>query len=200
MTDPQRSAAPTLIILAGPNGADKTTAAPFVLRDFLGIDEFVNADDIARGLSGFAPEREAFAAGRAMLSRLRELAAARASFAFETTLSTRSYAAWIPRLRAAGFRISLVFLYLPSPEVAVERVAGRVSEGGHDVPESLIRRRYRRGLVNLVQLYIPLADSWTIYDNSGPSPNPIAKRLAGSPPSVLRPDLWESITRESKAD
>jgi predicted ABC-type ATPase len=130
--------APDVVVLAGPNGAGKSTSAPSILRDALGVDEFVNADDIARGLSDFEPERAAMAAGRIMLARLRELAQQRRSLAFETTLASRSFAPWLAELVRTGYQFHLVFLWLPSPDMAVARGAARVREGGHDVPEETI--------------------------------------------------------------
>lgn len=156
--------APSVVILAGPNGAGKTTASPFVIRDTLGIREFVNADHIAQGLSGFSPETTAVAAGRIMLSRLHELGRKRATFAFETTLATRSFAPWLRRLKGEGYRVHLLFLALPTPEFAIERVRLRVSQGGHDVPEDVIRRRFTRGLRNLFSLYAATTDELSIYD------------------------------------
>lgn len=152
--------------MAGPNGAGKSTAAPALLRDLFRIDHFVNADAIAQGMSGFDPDAAALAAGRAMLTRLHELASARRDFAFETTLASRSFAPWIAELRASGYRFALVFLWLPSPEIAIARVAQRVASGGHHVPASTIRRRFDRGLANFFRLYRPLADSWSVYDSS----------------------------------
>lgn len=157
---------PKVIVLAGPNGAGKSTSAARLLRDALGVDEFVNADVIAQGLSAFAPERVAMAAGRIMMRRLKKLAAARASFAFETTLASRTFAPWLADLKASGYRMHVVFLWLPSAEVAMDRVAERVRLGGHDVPEDTIRRRYRAGWANFCELYQPLADSWQVIDNS----------------------------------
>jgi len=191
---------PTIIILAGPNGAGKTTAAPFVLHENFGLTEFVNADDIARGLSGFAPETAAIAAGRIMLARLRSLAASRDTFAFETTLSTRSYARWLPDLQHAGYRVGLVFLYLEGPDLAVKRVRRRVAEGGHDVPEPIVRRRYARGLDNLVNLYLPVADEWAVYNNSGTKPDLIAAGLAGQPERVIDAATWNRITEGHSHD
>ncbi|WP_411725962.1 zeta toxin family protein [Methyloglobulus sp.] len=157
---------PHVIIIAGPNGADKSTTAPILLKDLLGVTEFVNADVIAQGLSAFATEAVAFQAGRIMLKRLHELANKRRNFAFETTLSTRSYAAFLQRLQTQGNRVYLIFLWLPSPEMAIARVAERVLGGGHYVPNDGIQRRYHRGLSNLFKLYLPLANQWRIYDNA----------------------------------
>jgi predicted ABC-type ATPase len=151
---------PHVVILAGPNGPEKSTAAPELLRDYLGITEFVNADVIAQGMSAFAPEDVALQAGKRMLARLRELANERKSFAFETTLAARSYSNLIARLHRNGYRSHLVFLWLPSAELAIRRVASRVHEGGHDIAEETIRRRYDRGLINLFRIYMPLVNSW----------------------------------------
>jgi predicted ABC-type ATPase len=125
-----------VVVLSGPNGAGKSTAAPSLLKGRLSVDQFVNADEIARGLAGFAPETAAIPAGRIMLTRLRELAAARADFAFESTLASRSFARWLESLTSGGYRFHLVFLWLPSADLAVARVRDRVRQGGHDVPET----------------------------------------------------------------
>ena len=156
---------PKVVVLAGPNGAGKTTTAPKLLRGVLGVTEFVNADAIAEGLSGFAPERVSMAAGRVMISRIKTLATERQNFAFETTLASRSFVPWLKELLRAGYEFHLVFLWLPSADAAVARVAERVRLGGHDVPENTVRRRYRTGLKNLFQLYLPLATSWQIVDS-----------------------------------
>ncbi len=157
---------PKVVVLAGPNGAGKSTSAAKLLRGALQVDEFVNADTIAQGLSAFAQDRVAFQAGRIMLKRLAELAVAHSSFGFETTLASRSYATWLAGLRESGYRVHIVFLWLSSVDAAVARVAERVRAGGHDVPESTVRRRYDAGLRNFLTLYMPLADTWQLTDNS----------------------------------
>ena len=159
---------PSVVILAGPNGAGKSTAAPYLLRDALQVDHFVNADAIASGLSAYAPEHAALAAGRIMLQRLHDLAAARSDFAFETTLATRSFAPWLRQLRDDGYLVHLIFLALPSPEVAIERVARRVLAGGHHVPDSVVTRRFYAGIRNLLHLYRPILDRWRVYNNDTP--------------------------------
>lgn len=161
-----RSRHPHVVVLSGPNGAGKSTAAPALLKGALGVTEFVNPDVIAQGLSAFEPERVALAAGRIMLTRLRELARQRVDFAFETTLATRRLAPWLADLRRSGYSVHLIFLWLPSADLAVARVADRVRMGGHAVPEATIRRRYATGLRNLFELYQPLATSWRVYDAS----------------------------------
>lgn len=157
---------PHVIVLAGPNGAGKSTTAPALLKGALGVAEFVNADVIARGLSAFAPERVALAAGRIVLRRLRELADRYASFAFETTMASRRFAPWLAELKKRGYRVHLVFLWLPSADFAIARVAERVRLGGHNVPEHTVRRRYDLGLQNFFLLYQPVATTWRMYDNS----------------------------------
>lgn len=169
-----RVSGPTVVILAGPNGAGKTTFAREYLPQEAGCPVFVNADLIAAGLAPFDPATAAVRAGRIMQAEIRAHARAGRSFAFETTLSGRGWARWIPRWRAAGYRVEIVFLALPSPEAAVARVAARVRLGGHDVPEPVVRRRFLAGRRNFEDVYRDLADSWMLYDNAGPEPAPLA--------------------------
>lgn len=157
---------PKLYIIAGCNGAGKTTASFTILPDALECREFVNADEIARGLSPFNPEEMAIEAGRLMLSRIDELMRERRTFAIETTLSTRSYRNTVRRAHAAGYDVILLFFCLPSPELAISRVAQRVSNGGHNIPPDTVRQRYYRGLHNLFEIFMPIVDEWTLYDNS----------------------------------
>ena len=157
---------PKLYIIAGCNGAGKTTASYTVLPEMLGCKEFVNADEIAKGLSPFNPESVAIEAGRLMLQRMDDLLSEGSDFAFETTLSTRSYVKFIERAQAKGYFVTLRYFWLPTPEQAIERVATRVREGGHNIPSDVIRRRYANGIKNLTALYIPLCNYWAIYDNS----------------------------------
>ena len=186
---------PQVVVIAGPNGAGKSTLAPFLLRDTLDLHDYVNADPIALGLSGFNPASVAFKAGRVMMNRLRDLARQRKSFAFETTLATRSYAAWIEELRNEGYNFQLIFLWLRSPELAVRRVQERVLSGGHDVPASVVLRRYARGLRNFWTIYQPLADVWSVYDNSGfPEPTSIASGARDRPLEILREEAWTTFS------
>lgn len=185
---------PQIVIIAGPNGAGKSTLAPAILRDTYSLLEFVNADTISAGLSAFNAEAVALDAGRVMLTRLRELAAHKQSFAFESTLATRSYAPWISRLVEEGYEFHLLFLWLNNVELAIQRVAERVRNGGHEVSDHIIRRRYRRGLENLSQLYLPLADTWAVYDNSGAaSPLLIASGGRERTSTVVLADVWQSV-------
>ena len=157
---------PHLYIIPGCNGAGKTTASYTVLPEMLGCREFVNADEIARGLSPFNPGSVAIEAGRLMLQRMNDLLSEGTDFAFETTLATRSYVRFIEQAHAKGYFVTLLYFWLPTPQQAVERVATRVREGGHDIPREVICRRYRMGLKNLTALYAPICDYWAIYDNS----------------------------------
>lgn len=161
---------PRVIIIAGPNGAGKTTFAREFLPQEAGCPVFVNADLIAAGLSPFAPEQAAIRAGRLMLEAIAEHAAKRESFAFETTLAGRGYARQIPQWQERGYHVELFFLGLPTADLAVQRVAERVRQGGHNVPEGTIRRRFAAGLRLLKQVYQPLVDEWAVYDNSGDEP------------------------------
>lgn len=157
---------PTLYIIAGCNGAGKTTASMSVLPEVLDCHEFVNADEIAKGLSPFRPEEVAFEAGRLMLRRIDLLMRKKATFAIETTLATKTYRNLVIRARDSGYKVVLLFFWLPSPEMAEQRVAGRVASGGHDIPPDVIRRRYWLGLRNLFSIFAPLVDLWSLYDNS----------------------------------
>jgi predicted ABC-type ATPase len=156
-----------IVIIAGPNGAGKTTFALEFLPNEADCPVFVNADLIAAGLSPFAPDLAALKAGRLMLEAIAEHAAKGESFAFETTLSGRTYARRISRWQAAGYRVSSIFLALPSPEFAIARVKERVHQGGHDVPEIETRRCFDAGLRNFQNVYRDLVDAWSYYDNSG---------------------------------
>ena len=164
-----------ILIIAGPNGAGKTTFATEFLPNEAQCPIFVNADLIAAGLSPFQTDLVGFRAGRLMLRQIREHARRGESFAFETTLSGFVYARWIPRWRTQGYRVKLFFLRLPTPEAAIARVAQRVSEGGHDVPESVIRRRFHTGSRNFEDVYRGLVDEWAEYDNSGDVPQLLAE-------------------------
>jgi predicted ABC-type ATPase len=159
-----------IVILGGPNEAGKTTTAQLLLPRTLAMREFVNADEIARGLSPFNTDGAAMAAGRVMLQRLAQLVERGESFAFETTCAGRQHVRWLPVAKANGWRLDLIYLWLRSPEMAIARVARRVRGGGPDIPPDVVRRRWRAGLVNMRRLYLPLADNARIYDNSGEQP------------------------------
>lgn len=189
---------PRVVVLAGPNGAGKSTAAPSLLRDGFGVRHFVNADEIARGLSAYDPEGVAFAAGRLLLARLDELASERVNFAFETTLASRTFAPRLRALRRLGYTVHLVFLWLPTPELAVERVRRRVASGGHDIPEIVVRRRYARGIRNFFSIYRPLATTWALYDSSRQVPRPIAFGKGAIQMSILDEPSWRAFEESKK--
>ncbi len=185
---------PLVVVIAGPNGAGKSTAAPRLLQEALTVSEFVNADPIAAGLSAFRPDSVAIGAGRVMLARLKALAQARADFAFETTLASRSFSPWLMRLRTSGYRVHLAFLSLPTADLAVARVAERVRRGGHDVPERVVRRRFVAGLRNLFTVYQSIADTWQVFDNSTlGGPRLIASGRKGQDVTVLDAGAWAHL-------
>jgi predicted ABC-type ATPase len=155
-----------LYIIAGCNGAGKTTASMTVLPEILNCYEFVNADEIAKGLSPFQPEKVAIEAGRIMLKRLKDLLESGVDFAFETTLSTRSYVSFIKEAALKDYKITLIFVYLKNAELAKKRVRERVLRGGHNIENDVIERRYAAGLKNFFQLYMPICNLWMVVDNS----------------------------------
>ncbi len=188
--------APRVVVIAGPNGAGKSTSAPRLLVEALAVDEFVNADTIAAGLSGLHPERVAFEAGRLMLGRIAALSARRASFAFETTLATRGFAGLLTRLHAAGYRSHVVFLSLPSPEIAMARVQERMARGGHHVAGDVVRRRFFRGLTAFFGTYRELARSWILMDNSMLcDPQIVASKTLGGSETVIDVGRWDLLWR-----
>ncbi|NDC41285.1 MAG: zeta toxin [Chitinophagia bacterium] len=158
---------PDFYIIGGCNGAGKTTASFTVFPEILDCREFVNADSIAAGLSPFNPESVAILAGRIMLARIHELMAEKATFAIETTLSTRSYVSLVRRAQEFGYTVTILYIWLPSPQMAIERVAQRVSKGGHNIPRDVIERRYYKGLHHFFHLFMPICDNWYLVDNAG---------------------------------
>lgn len=192
--------APIVVVLGGPNGAGKSTAAPRLLKGALGVVEFLNADMIARGLSPFDPEGAALAASEVMLQRMDSLASASVSFGLESTLAARSLAPRLRELVNRAYEFHLVFLYLRSADLAVARVADRVRLGGHNIPETTIRRRYRAGLKNFFDLYRPIATTWQMFDNSRVGRMDLiaagtSRRTSRAPQSTL----WKRIQREARS-
>lgn len=157
---------PTMYVISGCNGAGKTTASYTILSEMLQCRDFVNSDEIARGISPFDLSHAAIDAGRVMLKRIKELTDTKEDFAFETTLAVRSYASLIEKTKKKGYEIMLVYFWLNSPDLAVERVQNRIIAGGHSIPENVIRRRYWSGMRNLFNIYIPLSDRWLLINNS----------------------------------
>lgn len=164
-----------IYIIAGPNGSGKTTFAKKFLPDYAECPNFVNADLIAQGLSPFSPRSVAIKAGKLVLAQIHEFAEKGVDFGFESTLSGKSYVKLLKKLKEKGYQLHLFFLWIPGPQLAINRIKGRVAEGGHDVPIRDIRRRFGRSIDNFLKLYQPLLDSWIIFNNAGINPALIAK-------------------------
>jgi predicted ABC-type ATPase len=182
-----------LYIIAGCNGAGKTTASFTILPEMLHCKEFVNADEIARGLSPFQPETVSFQAGRIMLERIEELIGSKVDFAFETTLTTLSYVNTIKLAKELGYSVTLLYFWLNDVNLAIERVKSRVSEGGHDIPVETIKRRYYRGMFNLVHKFIPICDYWLVIDNSGAAYTYIAEGQGETELKIYDTAIWQQI-------
>lgn len=182
-----------LYIIAGCNGAGKTTASFTILPEVLDCKEFINADEIAKGLSPFQPESVATQAGRIMLARMDELLQKGETFAFETTLATKSYKQKIEWAQANGYEVTLLFFWLDSPNMAKKRVAQRVVEGGHSIPSQTIERRYHNGIANLFAIYIDMVDICYIFDNSEGERTPIAKKYKGGKEIIYNTDLYNQM-------
>ena len=174
-----------LYVIAGCNGAGKTTASFTILPDILSCKEFVNADEIAKGLSPFQPEKVAFEAGRIMIKRINELLDAEQTFAFETTLATKSYKSKALEAQEKGYVVTLLFFWLKSVEMATDRVKTRVAEGGHDIPIEVIERRYNRGIKNLFDIYLNIVDEALIFDNSEGKNQLIASKILDNSVNIV---------------
>jgi predicted ABC-type ATPase len=188
---------PNLYIIAGCNGAGKTTASYTVLPEILNCKEFVNADNIAAGISPFNPESVAIEAGRIMLKRINELLEEGADFALETTLSTKSYVSFVKKAQQIGYKVNLLYFWLSSPEMAHDRVAKRVSKGGHNIPIDVIDRRYYRGIQNLINLYIPVCDKWLVMNNVGQTSKLVAQGSTQFGEVIINTDIWNTILIQS---
>lgn len=191
---------PNVVVLAGPNGAGKTTSATGLLDNTFRVEEFVNADIIAKGLSGFRSGNAAMEAGRITLRRLKQLGDDREDFAFETTLASKTFAPFLRRLIADGYSFHLVFFWLSSAELAISRVAHRVAAGGHDIPPGDIRRRYTAGLQNFFKIYRPLTATWAMYDNSLGETALVADGCGVETSRVFLPKVWESIQHHDRSE
>ena len=188
---------PDLYIIAGCNGAGKTTASYTILPEILNCKEFVNADNIAAGISPLNPESVAIEAGRIMLNRVAALMDERADFAFETTLSTRSYVSLVKKAREMGYKTTLLYFWLDSPETAYRRVAKRVSEGGHNIPIEVIERRYYRGIWNLINLYTTVCDKWMVMNNVEVPSQLVAHGGRELANVIINNDIWKVILAQS---
>jgi len=180
-------------MIGGPNGAGKTTAAFSLLPVRLDCTEYVNADEIASGISPFNPQDVAISAGKIMLLRLQELRCRGGDFAFETTMASQTFARFLTDCKSDGYTINLLFVWLCSPELAIARVASRVRSGGHSIPEAVIRQRYFRGLKNFFDLFCPIADNWLFFDNSESSPILVAQKQLKSRLSIHKPKTWKTV-------
>jgi predicted ABC-type ATPase len=183
-----------IYVIAGCNGAGKTTASFTILPEILDCKIFVNADEIAKGLSPFEPENVSFEAGRIMLVRIDSLITENKSFSIETTLSTRSYKNIFSEAIKKGYKIKLLFFWLQNESLAVKRVKTRVKEGGHNIPEDIIKRRYKRGLENLFKIYLSLLSEIMIFDNSNDSIELIATGSFGIQ-NIINYTKWEKIQK-----
>ena len=184
---------PTIYIIAGCNGAGKSTAANVILPQFLNCKEFVNADSIAAGLSPFQPETVSFQAGRIMLNRIKELISEEKTFAFETTLTAKSYIPLLYKAKKKKYRIVLFYFWINSVNLALARIADRVKKGGHDIPKEVVKRRYERSLFNLVNLFIPMSEEWLIFDNSSETMNLVANGNSAKVRSIQNDKIWKQI-------
>ena len=189
-----KNAKPNLYIIAGPNGAGKTTFARKFLPQYVECLEFVNADFIAGGLSPFAPERAAIHAGRVMLEQIHSLAERGVDFGFETTLSGKTYVKLLQGMKKGRYLVYIFFLWITNVELSLERIKLRVRNGGHAIPEAIVRRRFDRSLPNFLRVYKPLADSWTIFDNSADVPKMIAFEESGKI-EILDSDLFNILLK-----
>lgn len=183
---------PSVYIIAGPNGAGKTTFAKEFLPNYADCRNFINADLIAQGVSPFSPEAVAFRAGRLMLGEINLYAKRRESFGFETTLSGRSYLSSVRNLKKRGYEVHFFFLWVPTVDLALTRVRARVLEGGHDVPDVVVRRRFDRSIRNFLLHYRPLGDSWMLFDNSGATPAIVAFEKQGSL-HIMNEELYDML-------
>jgi predicted ABC-type ATPase len=187
-----------IVIIGGPNGAGKTTAAQDLIPEELGLREFVNADDIARELSPSNPELAAIAAGRLMVQRMEALLRSGVSFAFEMTCAGRTYARWLRECRERNWRVTMLFLWLPTAQMAIDRVARRVREGGHNIPRDVVIKRWKSGIANMRELYLPLSDIAAIYDNSDAGRTLIAERKIDAPLVIHDAARWAMIEKTSR--
>jgi len=181
-------------IIAGPNGSGKTTFAKEFLPDYVNCPNFVNADLIAQGLAPFKPRNAAIKAGRLVLQQIDEYISYGVNFAFETTLVGKSYVNLFKELKSKNYSLHIFFLWIPNPELAIARINDRVAEGGHDIPDEDVRRRFSRGINNFFRLYEPLLDSWMLFDNSKARPVLIVKRKNGNR-EILDEELFKAVQR-----
>lgn len=191
---------PNLYIISGCNGAGKTTASFTILPEMLNCKEFVNADEIAKGLSPFQPENVSFQAGRIMIERIDELINLEMDFGFETTLTTLSYIKRIKLAKEKGYNVTLIYFWLDNANLAIERVKLRVSEGGHNIPEEIIKRRYYRGVENLITKFIAICDYWIVINNSSRPFNFVAEGQEDKEMKIYDPAVWNLIKNQTNEE
>lgn len=184
---------PRVYIIAGPNGAGKTTFARKFLPRYANCENFINADLIAQGISPFSPDAASFRAGRLVLQEIESYARKGQDFAFETTLSGRSYLRIIRRLKQKGYEVAIFFLWLPKVEIALSRIKRRVRAGGHDIPEATVRRRFQRSLANFFSQYRRIANEWVLFDNSRRLPQKVAFQKEKMP-TIIDSKLYKAMT------
>lgn len=184
-----------MYLIAGCNGAGKTTASLTLLPEMLDCKEFVNADNIASGLSPFQPDKVAIEAGRLMLKRIDDLIKMKVDFAIETTLSSRNYFSKVKEFQKSGYEIVLIYFWLNTPDIAIERIKERVKKGGHFVPDEVVVRRYYRGIKNLFQYFIPNSDYWLVFDNSNPNVVMVAEGFNDLEKKIFNNEIWQEINR-----
>jgi predicted ABC-type ATPase len=184
-----------LYIICGCNGAGKTTASYTILPEILHCNEFVNADEIAKGLSPFQPESAHIAAGRLMIERIKSLMEKGEDFAFETTLATKSYQKLIERAKKNNYHVEMIYFWLNSMDLAINRVKIRVSEGGHGIPEPIIKRRYNSGLKNFFNIYLPIVDTWMFIDNSS-RPSEVLAQAHDGISEVFSQEKWDELKQK----
>ena len=185
-----------LYVISGCNGAGKTTASFTILPEILSCKEFVNADEIAKGLSPFQPEKVSFEAGRIMIKRINELLEANQTFAFETTLATKSYRGKIIKAKKQNYNVTLLFFWLENVDLAIKRVRTRVLEGGHNIDTDVIKRRYINGIKNLFEIYVDIADEVLIFDNSFGAPELIAEKSFDSEMKILSTIKFNNLKKK----
>jgi predicted ABC-type ATPase len=186
---------PTVYLIADCNGAGKTTASLTLLPEMLECKEFVNADNIAAGISPFQPDKVAIEAGRLMLKRINDLKKIKIDFAIETTLSSRNYISKIKEFQKENYEVILIYFWLNTPLLAIERIKERVKKGGHFIPDEIVTRRYYRGIKNLLQYFIPFCDYWLVFDNSSQNAVMVAEGIKDLEKKIFNDEIWQQINR-----
>jgi predicted ABC-type ATPase len=186
---------PTVYLIAGCNGAGKTTASLTLLPEMLECKEFVNADNIAAGISPFQPDKVAIEAGRLMLKRINDLKKIKIDFAIETTLSSRNYISKIKEFQKENYEVILIYFWLNTPLLAIERIKERVKKGGHFIQDEIVTRRYYRGIKNLLQYFIPFCDYWLVFDNSSQNAVMVAEGIKDLEKKIFNDEIWQQINR-----